>query len=107
MQPLLPSIAAAGHYDGCMWCEFAFENILAADLTFFQIISGDGWSKLARPLIEKHPWTGIIMIGVIFTMVFGLLNLITAVIVDTAAQARESDIGNMAKRKENDRETAW
>jgi Ca2+-binding EF-hand superfamily protein len=80
---------------------------MLANLTFFQIVSGDGWSDLARPLIMKHPWTAVLFVGVIFTMVFGMLNLITAVIVDTAAQAREADILHMAAQKEYERKFAW
>merc|ERR1719329_534524 len=78
-----------------------------ANLTFFQIVSGDGWSELARPLIMNHPWTALLFVGVIFTMVFGMLNLITAVIVDTAAKAREADVVHMAAQKEYERKFAW
>merc|ERR1711871_616715 len=52
-------------------------------------------------------WTAIIFIGNIFTMVFGLLNLMTAVIVDSAAQARQNDVITLAKRKDAERESAW
>jgi len=62
---------------------------------------------LSRPLIMHHPWTAVIIVGIIFTMVFGMLNLITAVIVDTAAQAREADVMHMAKHKEFERAEAW
>lgn len=78
-----------------------------ANLSFFQIISGDGWSTLSRPIIEKHPITALVFVGSIFIMVFGVLNLITAVIVDTAAQARESDIMKMGELKEMERKYAW
>lgn len=107
VSPLMPELDEAGYYETCYWCAKAFDNILSANLTYFQIITGDGWSKLARPLIERHPWTAFILSGVIFTMVFGLLNLITAVIVDTATQARSLDIMNLAHRKKREREEAW
>lgn len=109
MNPLMPDLAARGLYEetGCSWCPHAFSNILHANLTFFQMITGDGWSHLARPLIENHPWTASIFIAVIFSMVFGLLNLITAVIVDTAMSARQLDIMNMAQCKKTEREEAW
>lgn len=96
-----------GAYDTCGWCSDAFSSIMHANLSFFQIISGDGWSTLARPLINEHPWTALIFCAVIFTMVFGVLNLVIAVIVDGAAQAREQDIMNMACRKDASRAAAW
>lgn len=40
-------------------------------------------------------------------MVFGLLNLVTAVVVDAAAAAREGDIRRMAARKQKERDLAW
>merc|ERR1712228_184399 len=103
----MPSLTEQGFYDGCRWCPSAFENIMNANLTFFQIMTGDGWSSLARPLIDHHPWTAGIFVAVIFTMVFGLLNLIIAVIVDGAAQARDADIMNLAQKKDQARSQAW
>eukprot|EP00746_Dinoflagellata_sp_MGD_P162577 gnl/MRDRNA2_/MRDRNA2_90194_c0_seq1.p1 gnl/MRDRNA2_/MRDRNA2_90194_c0~~gnl/MRDRNA2_/MRDRNA2_90194_c0_seq1.p1 ORF type:complete len:706 (-),score=123.92 gnl/MRDRNA2_/MRDRNA2_90194_c0_seq1:121-2238(-) len=100
-------LSKEGFYDDCTYCSQSFSSIMLANLTFFQIVSGDGWSDLARPLIMKHPWTAILFVGVIFTMVFGMLNLITAVIVDTAAQAREADVLHMAAQKEYERKFAW
>merc|ERR1719335_276709 len=100
-------LANSGFYDDCLYCSQSFSNIMLANLTFFQIVSGDGWGELARPLIMKHPWTAVLFVGVIFTMVFGMLNLITAVIVDTAAQAREADVLHMAAQKEYERKFAW
>jgi Ca2+-binding EF-hand superfamily protein len=96
-----------GFYDDCKYCSLSFSNIMYANLTFFQIVSGDGWTELATPLIMNHPWTAIIFVGVIFSMVFGMLNLVTAVIVDTAVQARESDVMHMAAQKEHERRIAW
>lgn len=107
IHPLMADLVAEGAYPTCSWCPHAFAGILHANLTLFQIMSGDGWSLLARPLIEKHPWTAVVLIGVIFTMCFGLLNLITACIVDTAAQARESDIMNKAHKKDQECADAW
>lgn len=107
MNKLVRKLDEEGHYGSCAWCADAFGSIFNANLTFFQIMTGDGWSNLARPLIHKHPWTGAIFVAVIFTMVFGLLNLIIAVIVDSAAQAREEDLMHMAQRKDQSRAVAW
>jgi len=107
LQTYVADLAKKGFYDDCTYCSESFSNIMYANLTFFQIVSGDGWTDLARPLIMHHPWTAALFVGVIFTMVFGMLNLITAVIVDTAAQAREADIMHMAAQKEYERKFAW
>jgi len=107
LHTLVTQLAKDGFYDDCNYCSQSFQSIMFANLTFFQIVSGDGWSELARPLIVHHPWTAVLFVGVIFTMVFGMLNLITAVIVDTAAQARESDVLHMAAQKDYERKFAF
>merc|ERR1711871_316564 len=104
VQPLVWELNKDGAYEYCSWCSRAFESIMLSNLTLFQIVTGDGWSMLARPLVEKHPASVILFVAVIFTMVFGLLNLITAVIVDTAAQARESDVMQLARQKQTQRD---
>merc|ERR1711937_862258 len=95
------------HFPDCVWCAGAFRSILSSNLTWFQIISGDGWRLLTRPIIEKHPWTAIIILSVIFIMVFGLLNLITAVVLETLHDAREADLMTFAQQKDRQREEAW
>lgn len=108
LDPLMAELDEASMFEPtCYWCGHAFENIMHANLTFFQIISGDGFSTLTRPIIEKHPWTSLFFGIVIFTMIFGLMNLITAVIVDTAVQAREADVLSEAHRLEEGRKEAW
>lgn len=99
IQPYVIEMANEGKYEGidCPWCPSAFESVMHANLTLFQIMTGDGWSILARPLIEKYPWMALYFVGNIFIMVFGMLNLITAVVVDTAARGRENDLVNKAK----------
>lgn len=107
IKPLMPGINNVNGFGTCSWCPSAFDNVLLSNLTFFQIISGDGWSHVARPLIEEHGWTALLFVAVIFSMVFGLLNLVVAVMVDSAHQAREADIMNMAAKKDAARAAAW
>lgn len=103
IHPQMADLADEEVWATCGWCHSAFSSVMHANLTFFQIISGDGWSTLARPLIEKHPWTAFIFVGVIFTMTFGMLNLVTAVIVDNAAQGRQNDVKYLAAEREQQR----
>lgn len=107
VKPLMAELAVHGAFGTCSWCPSAFDNVFLSNLTFFQIVSGDGWSQVARPLIEKHHWTALLFIAIIFSMVFGLLNLIVAVIVDSAHQAREADIANVGARKKAAQAAAW
>eukprot|EP00746_Dinoflagellata_sp_MGD_P127368 gnl/MRDRNA2_/MRDRNA2_61960_c0_seq2.p1 gnl/MRDRNA2_/MRDRNA2_61960_c0~~gnl/MRDRNA2_/MRDRNA2_61960_c0_seq2.p1 ORF type:complete len:565 (+),score=127.88 gnl/MRDRNA2_/MRDRNA2_61960_c0_seq2:249-1697(+) len=97
---LVVELAEEGVYGTCSWCGTAFSSVLEADLTLFQIVSGDGWSLLARPLIERHPRTAFIFLGIIFTFSFGFLNIIVAVMIENAAEGRRSDYERMAKTKE-------
>lgn len=107
IHPLMSALEEEGHYTYCTWCPGAFSSIMHANLTFFQIVSGDSWSFLCRALIEKHPWTALIFIALILTIVYGILNLVVAAIVDTAAQAREADIMTIANSRQKERDSAW
>jgi hypothetical protein len=107
LHPLIRNLTEEGYYSDCSHCHHAFKDIMKANLTLFGIVSGGDWLELWRPVIERHPWTAVIIVCIIFTMVFGMLNLITAVIVDTAARAREADVLHMAKHKEFERQEAW
>lgn len=92
LHPLNKDLAAEGVYSGCDRCERAFSTISHCVLTFLQtIVAGDSWGVLAVPLIERHPWTVVIFAGVLGSVQLGLMNLILAVIVDRATDARQED----------------
>ena len=48
-------------------------------LLFKTVIAGDSWGQIAVPVIQEYPLTSIIFCGSLFTLVFGVLNLIVAV----------------------------
>ncbi|CAE7926007.1 FP1, partial [Symbiodinium sp. KB8] len=76
-------------------------SIMAANLLLFKtVIAGDSWGTIAVPIIRRQPFTALIFCGSLMTLVFGVLNLIVAVIVDTFAEARERDIMNLAEELE-------
>eukprot|EP00913_Durusdinium_trenchii_P030590 g28649.t1 len=54
------------------------------------------------PVTPRYPATAIIFVGSNVTLVFGVLNLIVAVVVDTFAEARQRDILNLAEELEYD-----
>eukprot|EP00928_Gymnodinium_smaydae_P003417 TRINITY_DN11228_c0_g2_i1.p1 TRINITY_DN11228_c0_g2~~TRINITY_DN11228_c0_g2_i1.p1 ORF type:complete len:600 (+),score=58.33 TRINITY_DN11228_c0_g2_i1:48-1847(+) len=97
MASITKELDAAGEYTYCSWCGNAFSNMWLANLTWFQIVSGDGWSVLARSIVEKYPWTFLFFVTNIFIVVWGLLNLIVAAIVEASIAAREEDVSISAK----------
>merc|ERR1719440_1045216 len=83
---------ASSSWDNCERCVRSFSSVMAANLTFFQtIIAGDSWGKVAIPVTEAYPLASIIFVGSLFSIVVGIMNLIVAVLVDTASEAREKD----------------
>lgn len=70
----------------------AFSSVMRSNLTLFQtIVAGDSWGRVAVPIIVGHPWTALLFLPALITIVFGVLNLIVAVVVDSAAEARQGD----------------
>eukprot|EP00913_Durusdinium_trenchii_P017629 g16569.t1 len=74
-------------------------SVMEANL-LLTVIAGDSWGEIAVPVIEAHPSTALIFVGAYLTIVFGVLNLIVAVVVDQFADARERDVLNLADEME-------
>ena len=52
-----------------------------ANLFLFQtVVVGDNWGEVALPVINNFPGSAALLIGAYLTIVFGLLNLIIAVV---------------------------
>ncbi|CAE7574100.1 Cacna1h [Symbiodinium natans] len=103
VQPLILELGKAGEFNDCEQCLRAAASVMNANLLLFKtVIAGDGWGKIAVPVIEAYPATAVIFVGSLLTLVFGVLNLIVAVVVDTFAEAREKDVMNRAEEMETD-----
>lgn len=90
VHPLNLEVAKSGAYDDCSRCVHAYESVLLAFLTFTQqIVAGDSWGSVTVPIIEQYPWTYVLFLGVLVTVSFAIMNLILAVIVDAAQEARK------------------
>lgn len=89
VHPLVETLDDAGTWKDCDDCRQAFSTVMMANLTLFRtIVAGDGWGTLAVPVIREYPASGIIFIGACLTIVYGVLNLVVAVVVDTFAEER-------------------
>lgn len=98
-----PIISEPGLFDDCVQCQTAAGSVMNANLLLFKtVIAGDSWGLIAVPVIQAYPATAFIFIGSQVTLVFGVLNLIVAVVVDTFAEARQRDILNLAEELEYD-----
>eukprot|EP00746_Dinoflagellata_sp_MGD_P011978 gnl/MRDRNA2_/MRDRNA2_125337_c0_seq1.p1 gnl/MRDRNA2_/MRDRNA2_125337_c0~~gnl/MRDRNA2_/MRDRNA2_125337_c0_seq1.p1 ORF type:complete len:685 (-),score=103.36 gnl/MRDRNA2_/MRDRNA2_125337_c0_seq1:127-2181(-) len=88
----------------CESCSSAYSSVMQANLTFFGLVTyGEGWEDLALPLINKHPWTAVIFLGVTFSMMFGFLNIVLATMVENAAHGRQADVAEVAKSRATSR----
>lgn len=91
-----------GVFDGCEQCVRSCQSVMDANLLLFKtVIAGDSWGTIAVPVIEAYPGTAFIFVGSLLTLVFGVLNLIVAVVVDTFAEVRQSDVMNLAEEMEH------
>eukprot|EP00928_Gymnodinium_smaydae_P025639 TRINITY_DN2035_c0_g4_i2.p1 TRINITY_DN2035_c0_g4~~TRINITY_DN2035_c0_g4_i2.p1 ORF type:complete len:503 (-),score=75.14 TRINITY_DN2035_c0_g4_i2:312-1820(-) len=90
-------VDAEGGYTDCDRCAEAFASVMAANLTLFQIImAGDSWGRIAIPTIERYPASALIFVGALVTLLFGVLNLVLAVVVDSFAETRRNDMSMLA-----------
>lgn len=85
---------------GCPRCPRGFRSVMDSVLTLFQtVIAGDSWGAIGVPLLEEQPWLALLLCTVVVTISLGVTNLILAVIVERAAEARESNTQEKLKEK--------
>lgn len=103
INPYIQELARQGYWTDCDRCTRSFASVFMANLTLFQtVVAGDSWGLIAAPVIEAYPHLAIIFTCSLMTLVFGVLNLIVAVIVDAAAERRAKDVEAMAKEFEDE-----
>jgi len=108
LHPLNVKLAESSNvYELCSRCPRAFASVGEATLTFTQqIVAGDEWGRTSIPLMEAHPWTLFIFLSVLVSVDLGLLNLVTAVIVDRAWEARQEDVQRQLQDRSDELDTA-
>jgi len=88
IHPLNKIIADRGIYDECYRCPFAFETVFMSTLTLFQtVVAGDSWGTVALPIIEAYPVSGLFFLAVLVSVSLAIMNLILAVILESAQDA--------------------
>lgn len=60
-----------------------FSSLAASALTMFEVLTMEGWNGHMRDLMEEYPWAWMFFIPFILFTVWAILNLFTAVIVDS------------------------
>jgi len=105
IHPRNAAVAEAGVYDSrCARCPGAFSSVFDAVVTLTKdLVAQDGWGEIAMPVIEAYPETYIYFFLAYSTVTIAILNLILAVIVDTALEARKDDIHAVARVKREQR----
>merc|ERR1740121_2346945 len=110
LYPQVLKESAEGGYLDCPRCITALGSVYDAELTLFELtVHGEGWGQFVLPpALSDNSWMHAlpIVFGVYFTVVIGLMNLVLAVIVDFAVDAREEDQKMQAMLKDKRREEA-
>ena len=88
-------------YPDCERCSRAYKTVAHTTLTLFQqVVAGDSWGTPSIRLIEERPILAIVLVMTVGTISLCVMNLILAVIVDSAAEARENDMAEKTRRKQ-------
>jgi len=87
-------------HQGDEYCEAAFATVWHCILMFFQtLVAGDSWGHCALPVIKEAWWTFLIFSAAVISVQLGFMNLILAVIVERAAEAKEEDQDTARREK--------
>eukprot|EP00931_Biecheleriopsis_adriatica_P022286 TRINITY_DN14361_c0_g2_i3.p1 TRINITY_DN14361_c0_g2~~TRINITY_DN14361_c0_g2_i3.p1 ORF type:complete len:633 (+),score=140.90 TRINITY_DN14361_c0_g2_i3:104-1900(+) len=98
IHPLNQVAAEKGWYDGCLDCPMAFSTVMRACLTLFQqILAGDSWGQVSKPVIIEFPVAGFFFLAEWVTLGLALTNIILAAIVEAATDARAEHHAELAE----------
>mmetsp|Transcript_13170 Transcript_13170/g.23523 ORF Transcript_13170/g.23523 Transcript_13170/m.23523 type:complete len:676 (+) Transcript_13170:217-2244(+) len=101
--PLIQDMTSEGEFEDCEGCRRALGSVMRANLLLFQtVVAGDSWGLLAVRVIEVYPLSALVFMGSQMTLAFGVLNLVVAVVVDSAAEQRQKDIKMLAEDMDMD-----
>lgn len=81
----LELIGRSGDFEGTE-AQQRFERPVSSMLVLFQIMSLDGWMEIISPCFKKQAWTYVFFIFFIGIGALALLNLVTAVVVESSVK---------------------
>lgn len=107
IHPINVRVAEAGAYDTCSRCPHAYETVFSSSLTIIQtVVLGDSWGTVALPIVEHTPSALLFFLIIYVTVALAGMNLILAVIVDCAQEARKLTLHDAAVKKQEEFEEA-
>lgn len=91
-------------FDGCDRCHESFSSWTDALVTLFvTLVLGEDWNPLVMALYQHKGWPFLAFVIAFLTVTLGVMNLVLAVIVDAAADARENDVKHQLDLKRQDK----
>lgn len=84
-------------------CKYAFSTVMRSTLTFFQtLVAGDSWGACSLGIIHVAPHLFLLFALSLVTVQLGFTNLVLAVIVDKANEARDLSKEEAALKKQRE-----
>lgn len=84
-------------------CKYAFSTVMRSTLTFFQtLVAGDSWGSCSLAIIHQAPHLYLLFALSLVTVQLGFTNLVLAVIVDKANEARDLSKEEAAQKKQRE-----
>lgn len=101
VNPVAQELWKHGQWKDCSDCQDAFSSVWLSTLSFFKTtVAGDSWGLMAVPVIKHSPPLACIFVGASLTIVYGVLTLSNAVVVDSFAEQRQQDEKILAEEME-------
>jgi len=85
--------------------EFRFGSVARCMWTLFELVTLEGWTDLADPLVKRSPTWAIFFIIFIMGLHYGLLNLVVAIIVESTMETAKGQEETMRKLEDRERRT--
>lgn len=77
-----------------------YGTVVSSIITLFMAVSGGkDWDDFVQPLLQVHPSYQIFYMGYIFLVLFGLMNILTAVFVENASEIGQVDKDLVIRRE--------
>lgn len=91
-------------FEGCDRCSESFSSWQDALVTLFvTLVLGEDWNPLVIGLYQHKGWPFLAFVIAFLTVTLGVMNLVLAVIVDAAADAREKDVKHKLEMKREEK----